>query len=88
MLVGAILVIAMLILPGATAQLLSTRLPVCFGLSVAHAALSSVLGVHLGLWLGCSLAAAVVVAGTGLFGVAWGVSLMGRRRVEIELGSA
>jgi manganese/zinc/iron transport system permease protein len=77
--VGAILVIAMLILPGATAQLLSTRLPVCFGLSVAHAALSSVLGVHLGLWLGCSLAAAVVVAGTGLFGVAWGVSLMGRR---------
>jgi manganese/zinc/iron transport system permease protein len=86
--VGAILVIAMLILPGATAQLLSTRLPVCFGLSVAHAALSSVLGVHLGLWLGCSLAAAVVVAGTGLFGLAWGVSLMGRRRVEIEFGSA
>ncbi len=86
--VGAILVIAMLILPGATAQLLSTRLPVCFGLSVAHAALSSVLGVHLGLWLGCSLAAAVVVAGTGLFGLAWGVSLMGRRRVEIESGSA
>lgn len=82
--VGAILVIAMLILPGATAQLLSTRLPVCFGLSVAHAALSSVLGVHLGLWLGCSLAAAVVVAGTGLFGVAWGVSLMGRRRVVGE----
>lgn len=82
--VGAILVIAMLILPGATAQLLSTRLPVCFGLSVGHAALSSVLGVHLGLWLGCSLAAAVVVAGTGLFGVAWGVSLMGRRGVVEE----
>lgn len=77
--VGAILVIAMLILPGATAQLLSTRLPVCFGLSVVHAALSSVLGVHLGLWLGCSLAAAVVVAGTGLFGVAWGFSLLPRR---------
>ncbi len=76
--VGAILVIAMLILPGATAQLLSTRLGTCLGLSVLHAALSSVLGVHLGLWLGCSLAAAVVVAGTALFALAWLWSLRGR----------
>jgi manganese/zinc/iron transport system permease protein len=82
--VGAILVIAMLILPAATAQLLSTRLPVCFGLSVLHAALSSVLGVHLGLWLGCSLAAAVVVAGTGWFALAWGASLIGRRGAVME----
>jgi manganese/zinc/iron transport system permease protein len=78
--VGAILVIAMLILPGATAQLLSTRLGTCLGLSVLHAALSSVLGVHLGLWLGCSLAAAVVVAGTALFALAWLWSLRGRLR--------
>ena len=78
--VGAILVIAMLILPAATAQLLSPRLPVCLGLSVAHAALSSVVGVHLGLWLGCSLAAAVVVAGTGWFALAWGVTVVGRWR--------
>lgn len=69
--VGAILVIAMLILPGATSQLLSKRLSTCLGLSVVHAALSSVLGVHLGLWLGCSLAAAVVVAGSILFTLAW-----------------
>jgi len=75
--VGAILVIAMLILPGATSQLLSTRLPTCLALSVMHAALSSVLGVHLGLWLGCSLAAAVVVAGTFLFILAWLVHLGG-----------
>lgn len=69
--VGAILVIAMLILPGATSQLLSTRLPVCLWLSVVHAALSAVLGLHLGIWLDCSIAAAVVVAGTGLFILAW-----------------
>lgn len=69
--VGAILVIATLILPGATSQLLSTRLPVCLWLSVAHAALSAVLGLHLGIWLDCSIAAAVVVAGTGLFVLAW-----------------
>jgi manganese/zinc/iron transport system permease protein len=81
--VGAILVIAMLILPGATAQLLSTRLPVCLGLSVVHAALSTVLGLHLALWLKCSIAAAVVVAGTGLFALAWVFGpdgVMARRR--------
>jgi len=65
--VGAILVVAMLILPGATATLLSQRLPVMLALTVLHAALSSLLGLHLGVWLNCSLAAAMVVAGTGLF---------------------
>lgn len=69
--VGAILVIAMLILPGATASLLSSRLPVVHVLSVVHAALSAVLGTHLGLWLECSLGAAMVVAGTGLFALSW-----------------
>lgn len=69
--VGAILVIAMLILPGATASLLSKRLPVVHGLSVIHAALSAVLGTHLGIWLECSLGAAMVVAAAGLFGLVW-----------------
>jgi manganese/zinc/iron transport system permease protein len=77
--VGAILVIAMLILPGATAQLLSTRLPICLALSVLHAALSAIGGLHLSLILGCPMAAAAVVAGTLLFGVAWMVSLIQRR---------
>lgn len=69
--VGAILVIAMLILPGATAQLISTRLSRCLWLSLAHAALSAVLGVHLGIWLDCSVAGAVVVAATALFVIVW-----------------
>ncbi|MDP2136224.1 MAG: metal ABC transporter permease [Candidatus Didemnitutus sp.] len=69
--VGAILVIAMLILPGATASLLSKRLPVVHGLSVIHAALCAVLGTHLGIWLECSLGAAMVVAGAGLFALVW-----------------
>lgn len=69
--VGAILVIAMLILPGATASLLSHRLPFVLGLSVLHAAISSVLGVHLALWLECSIAGAMVVMGGALFTLAW-----------------
>lgn len=69
--VGAILVIAMLILPGATASLLAARLPAIQGLTLLHAAISSIAGIHLATWLDCSMAAAIVVAGSALFGGAW-----------------
>ena len=69
--VGAILVIAMLILPGATASLLAYRLPPMFGITVIHAALSAVGGIHLATWLNCSPAGAMVVAGSVLFALAW-----------------
>jgi manganese/zinc/iron transport system permease protein len=69
--VGAIIVIAMLILPGATAYLLTNRLPAMLVLSLLHSALSAVLGMHLAVWLDCSMAGAMVVAGGGLFGLAW-----------------
>ncbi|MEC8988686.1 MAG: metal ABC transporter permease [Verrucomicrobiota bacterium] len=69
--VGAILVIAMLILPGATASLLAHRLPPMFGITVVHALLSAVGGIHLATWLKCSPAGAMVVAGSVLFGLAW-----------------
>jgi manganese/zinc/iron transport system permease protein len=69
--VGAILVIAMLILPGATASLLWHRLPGLMCLAVLHAAISAILGFHLATWLVCSTAAAMVVMGAFLFGLAW-----------------
>ena len=69
--VGAILVIAMLILPGATATLLSQRLPTMMVITLVHCALASVLGVHLAYWLNCSMAAAMVVAAAALFVLAW-----------------
>ena len=69
--VGAILVIAMLILPGATASLLAYRLPPMFGITVVHALLSAVGGIHLATWLNCSPAGAMVVAGSVLFALAW-----------------
>lgn len=76
--VGGILVVAMLILPGATASLLSTRLPRIFLLIVGQSAVSTVLGVHLATWLDCSTAGAMVVAGSGLFCLAW-AGHVGRR---------
>jgi manganese/zinc/iron transport system permease protein len=72
--VGAILVIAMLILPGATAALLTQRLPYLHALALVHAALSAFFGVSLGVWLECSIAAAMVVSGAAIFGVVWGIT--------------
>ncbi len=69
--VGAILVIAMLILPGASAALITDRLGQRLGWSVLHAALSAVLGLHLSVWLDCSPSGAAVVAGSILFVLAW-----------------
>jgi manganese/zinc/iron transport system permease protein len=69
--VGAILVIAMLILPGATASLLTQRLPLIFLGSLVHAALSALAGLHLAIWLDCPAAGAMVVAGAILFCAAW-----------------
>lgn len=69
--VGAILVIAMLILPGATASLWATRLTVILWLSVLNAALSALLGFHLAVWLDCSTAGAMVVMASVLFLLTW-----------------
>lgn len=69
--VGAILVIAMLILPGATAALLSQRLVVRLLLSLIHAIGSAVGGIHLALILNASIAPAMVVSGCALFVLAW-----------------
>lgn len=72
--VGAILVIAMLILPGATASLLTHRLHLRLLVTVGFAALSSIGGIHLAIFLDSSIAPAMVVAGCFLFALAWAFS--------------
>ncbi len=69
--VGAILAVAMLVVPAMFAAQLSDRLPVRFGLVFVHAALSSLLGYTMSVWLDCSPAGAMVVAGALLFVAAW-----------------
>lgn len=69
--VGAILVIAMLILPSVTGSLLSDRLVHILLMSVAFSALYALAGLHLATWLNCSPAGAMVVAGFLIFCLAW-----------------
>lgn len=78
--VGAILVIAMLILPGATASLMTDRLGVMHAIAVGHAAVSAWLGVSLGVWLDCSIGAAMVVAGAAIFTLVWAGAVLRRWR--------
>jgi manganese/zinc/iron transport system permease protein len=76
--VGAILAVATLIVPPMFAAQLSSRLSVRLVLTVLHAAISSLLGLHLSYWLNCSVAGAMVVVGSALFVAAWAItSLVG-----------
>jgi manganese/zinc/iron transport system permease protein len=80
--VGAILAVAMVIVPPMFAAQVSDRLPLRLGLTVFHAAMSALLGLHLSVWLNCSAAGAIVVAGTVLFVGAW-VFSQARRRMSL-----
>lgn len=75
--VGAILAVAMLIVPPMFAAECSQRLSVRLVWTLVHAAASALLGFHLSLWLDCSTAGAMVVTGTGFFVLAW---IVGRLR--------
>jgi manganese/zinc/iron transport system permease protein len=77
--VGAILAVAMLIVPAMFAAELSEELPVRLILTVLHAAMSAVLGLHLSIWLNCSAAGAMVVAAALLFAAAWVASQVRRQ---------
>ena len=76
--VGAILAVAMLIVPPMFAAQLSERLPSRLGLTVLHAALSAAMGLHLSVWLNCSAAGAMVVAAALLFVAVWAASQIAR----------
>jgi manganese/zinc/iron transport system permease protein len=76
--VGAILAVAMLIVPPMFAAQVSDRLPVRLALTVVHAALSATIGLHISVWLNCSAAGAMVVAAAALFVIVWAASLLRR----------
>jgi manganese/zinc/iron transport system permease protein len=68
--VGSILVVAMLIIPPATAHLLADRLAPMVLLAVAIGVLAATLGYVLGVWLDANLAGMITVTAAGLYGLA------------------
>jgi len=69
--VGAILVIALLILPGASAYLCTHRLKVMLLLAALHSLLSAIGGLYIHVWFNTNMAASVVVCGGVLLLLAW-----------------
>lgn len=68
--VGSILVIAMLVVPGATAQLLSDRLVPLLAIAVGLGLVTAVLGYDLAVRLNTSVAGSMSVVGGALFALA------------------
>jgi len=68
--VGIILVVAMLVTPAATAQLLAVRFGRMMAIAVAVGLVASVAGLYLSFWLDPPTGATIVLVETGLFLVA------------------
>ena len=69
--VGIILVVAMLVTPGATAYLLTDRFDRMSWLAIGSSILSSILGVYTSYWTDSSPAGCIVLVQTGLFVMAF-----------------
>jgi manganese/iron transport system permease protein len=68
--VGIILVVAMLVTPAATAQLVTVRFAALMGLAIVVGIGSSIGGLYLSYWLDVASGATIVLVQTGLFLVA------------------
>ncbi|PAM96141.1 manganese ABC transporter permease, partial [Flavobacterium sp. IR1] len=69
--VGIVLVVAMLITPGATAYLLTDRLPVMLSLSAVFGVISAIVGIYFSVIYDVASGASIVLAASVLFGLAF-----------------
>lgn len=69
--VGAVLAMAMIVTPAATAHLLTDRLPMMLAVSILHGLLSALLGMYLSVWFELSSSGAIVVVGALLYVLAF-----------------
>ncbi|WP_031513005.1 metal ABC transporter permease [Desulfofalx alkaliphila] len=72
--VGIVLVVAMLITPGATAYLLTDRLPIMIGLSSVFGVFSAVVGVYFSYLYDVSTGASIVLVASTLFALSFFLS--------------
>jgi manganese/iron transport system permease protein len=90
--VGIILVVAMLVTPAATGQLLTVRFGTLVALAVAIGIGSSVLGLYVSYWLDVASGATIVLVQTALFLVALALGprsgLLSRRRTSMPAPAA
>lgn len=89
--VGIILVVAMLITPAATAQLLTVRFTRLMLLAAVVGIVSSVIGLYLSYWFDVASGATIVLVQTGFFLLALVLGprgMLGRRRGQVQQAGA
>lgn len=72
--VGAVMSVALLVLPAASLLMVSRRLPHLLAGVAIHGVLSAVGGLYLATWLNCNMGASVVISGAALFCACWVLS--------------
>lgn len=72
--VGAVMSVALLVLPAASLLLVARRVPHLLAGVAIHSVLSAVGGLYLASWLNCNLGASVVIMGAILFCICWMIS--------------
>jgi manganese/zinc/iron transport system permease protein len=70
--VGAVMSVALLVLPAASALLIAKRLPGVLAGVVIHSVISAVGGIYLATWANCNLGAAIILTGAIAFLVSLG----------------
>jgi len=88
--VGIILVVAMLVTPAATAQLLTVRFAAMMGLAIVLGVASAVIGLYVSYWLDVASGATIVLVETSFFLLALALGprtgLLSRRRAAAGVG--
>jgi manganese/iron transport system permease protein len=92
--VGIVLVVAMLVTPAATAQLLVRRVPAMMAVAVGCGAAACVVGLYLSYYANVASGAAIVLVATAMFLLALllsprrGLLVVWRRRARVRLAAA
>jgi len=86
--VGAIMVVGMLVLPAATAYLISNKLIVVLCISGAIGILGCVVGFFVALWLNVSIAPTIVSICGVFFTIIWSLQWLRGERKVIQTSSA
>ncbi|WP_146341830.1 metal ABC transporter permease [Nesterenkonia sp. NBAIMH1] len=77
---GVILVVAMLVIPGAASFLVARRFTTMLMLSTAVGVISAVVGVYASYWLDVATGASIVLAASAQFVIAYGLASVRRLR--------
>ncbi len=85
--VGIILVVAMLITPAATAQLVSTSFGRLVGIAIVIGVVAPVVGLYLSYWLNSASGATIVLVETAIFALALIISRLPPRHASTATGS-